>query len=357
MLGRHLILRSANSGDDHGIDSERAINTGNWVLHNMDDMVEVKCRNCGAGLQQAPDKCSFKCSYCGTEIIADKAITSLSDNKVSDLLEIANASIKGEDFETAISISDKILEIEVKNSEAWIIKGISLIKRTLKIDNYADAKIINIENELKLASSCFEKANRSNSNSTITNEAIDTTRDFAAIFLVKRANMALQDAIIEFPNSNITSLYLLSDAKQCWVAAYSLSKNINIHDTITGIINRLPGYLPSAMPRYFVRGWINDICIEIRKYNSSFKNPEVNGCFIATAAYGDPLATEVLLLKKWRDGYLYHRFIGRIFIKLYYLISPIFARYVAKSERNKLYTRRILSSIIAYLEEAGCIYR
>jgi hypothetical protein len=48
-------------------------------------------------------------------------------------------------------------------------------------------------------------------------------------------------------------------------------------------------------------------------------------CFIATSAFESPYADEVLVLQNWRDEVLLSRFSGRIFIKIYYMLSPPFA--------------------------------
>ncbi len=57
-----------------------------------------------------------------------------------------------------------------------------------------------------------------------------------------------------------------------------------------------------------------------QKENTS--SPQKEGCYIATAVYGDYDAPEVLVLRKFRDGVLKKSVPGRLFIKLYYAISP-----------------------------------
>jgi hypothetical protein len=58
---------------------------------------------------------------------------------------------------------------------------------------------------------------------------------------------------------------------------------------------------------------------------------KAGGCFIATAAYGDPWAPEVLVLSTFRDEFLSQRRIGRAFIRFYYAVSPPFAAVIARS--------------------------
>jgi hypothetical protein len=56
-----------------------------------------------------------------------------------------------------------------------------------------------------------------------------------------------------------------------------------------------------------------------------------SGCFIATAACGDPWAPEVLVLSGFRDDILVRSRIGRACIHVYYAISPPIAAAIARS--------------------------
>ena len=74
------------------------------------------------------------------------------------------------------------------------------------------------------------------------------------------------------------------------------------------------------------------------------------GCYIATAVYKDYNAPEVKILRNYRDSVLINTYIGRLFIKLYYLLSPPAANWLKnKSKLNNL-IKKILDKIIGNIK-------
>lgn len=69
-------------------------------------------------------------------------------------------------------------------------------------------------------------------------------------------------------------------------------------------------------------------------------------CFIATAAYGTPMAEEIDILRQFRDQYLLTNVIGTAFVDLYYNMSPPLADWIAHHPFFALLTRCLLTPIV-----------
>jgi hypothetical protein len=55
---------------------------------------------------------------------------------------------------------------------------------------------------------------------------------------------------------------------------------------------------------------------------------EHRGCFIATAAYGTPMAEEIEILREFRDEYLLTNPVGQAFVDFYYRVSPPMVEFI-----------------------------
>ncbi|HEX8951374.1 MAG TPA: fibronectin type III domain-containing protein [Polyangia bacterium] len=73
----------------------------------------------------------------------------------------------------------------------------------------------------------------------------------------------------------------------------------------------------------------------------------LHGCFIATAAYGTPMAEELDALRAVRDRALLTNPLGRLAVAAYYALSPPIARAIASDERLRAGARGLLGPVVA----------
>ncbi|MGN1062187.1 MAG: CFI-box-CTERM domain-containing protein, partial [Candidatus Scatosoma sp.] len=77
-------------------------------------------------------------------------------------------------------------------------------------------------------------------------------------------------------------------------------------------------------------------------YPVKHRQPKKQGCYIATSVYGDYNCPEVWTLRRYRDCYLKTTWIGRVFVSVYYAISPILVKWFGnKKWFNKLWKKRL----------------
>ncbi len=76
--------------------------------------------------------------------------------------------------------------------------------------------------------------------------------------------------------------------------------------------------------------------------STTSKSNSSSGCFIATAVYGSEHANEVIILKEFRDNWLQKTPWGKMFVKIYYSLSPPIANQLTKHSTLKQITKRII---------------
>ena len=100
---------------------------------------------------------------------------------------------------------------------------------------------------------------------------------------------------------------------------------------------------------------INSYGDKIRKYDSSYVNPNVDtsACYVATAVYGSYDCPEVWTLRRYRDYTLDETWYGHLFIKTYYLISPTFVKHFGNVKFFKSQGKKLLDRWVAKLNRKG----
>ena len=110
---------------------------------------------------------------------------------------------------------------------------------------------------------------------------------------------------------------------------YTLSLRVN------GIVESSPTItLAGGETRKVVFTTVRDAAgayeVEIGDMLSSFIVAQPRACFIATAAYGTPMAEEIGILRRFRDEYLLTNPLGQALTDFYYRVSPPMAEFITE---------------------------
>lgn len=89
---------------------------------------------------------------------------------------------------------------------------------------------------------------------------------------------------------------------------------------------------------------------KIDEYYNKIKD---GGCYIATAVYGSYDCPQVWTLRRFRDYTLAKSVFGRMFIKIYYAISPTLVKWFGNSTIFKKVWRKPLDKLVANLNNKG----
>ena len=101
------------------------------------------------------------------------------------------------------------------------------------------------------------------------------------------------------------------------------------------------------IPREEGRCWINP-CVILGE----------GDCFIATAAYGTPLAEEIEVLRQFRDEVLLQNSLGSQFVNFYYEVSPPLADFISGHELLRTLVRELLVDPVVWVVDAiGILWR
>jgi hypothetical protein len=108
-----------------------------------------------------------------------------------------------------------------------------------------------------------------------------------------------------------------------------------------------------AETHYYVGVRAVDACaaggpIQVAEFTTPLREfATVTPCFVATAAYGSPLAAEISSLRRFRDRHLANNVLGRLFVDAYGWLGPRLADFIRGNEALRAFSRTLLSPLVA----------
>jgi hypothetical protein len=126
----------------------------------------------------------------------------------------------------------------------------------------------------------------------------------------------------------------------------SADGTVNPEDTVT-VQQTSSGNYSTTTDATLTIGGISDT-FSVTTISGSSGGGKGGGCFIATAAFGSPLAGQVEILRQFRDRYLLTNDLGRKFVSWYYRNGPVAANYIQDKPLVKAAVKLALYPLIAF---------
>lgn len=320
-------------------------------------MKAMVCEMCG-GNDLIKENGVYVCQNCGTKYSIEEAkklmITIDDTDKVENLYIIARQAIEQGNNENAAKYYDMIYMSRPNDWEAAFysvycsamqtnIAGISnaaakiamCLPNVMKLirdnlENYSDQKAA-IDAITKKVLSAGVTMISSQVNHMQKYKEVEGTADEGIAVAADVASMMLACGdVIEaaFPNNQeLITEYACS----CWEAGNGFSKDAS---KIAKYNSKIQQYNPNYAPEPIQSG-------------------SSGGCYVATCVYGSYDCPEVWTLRRFRDDTLAATWYGRMFVRLYYAVSPTIVKVFGKTEWFKKLWKLYLDQMVRKLWEEG----
>jgi tetratricopeptide (TPR) repeat protein len=288
-------------------------------------LVALDCKKCGARLDVNEDLSDYTCKYCHT--VHERDFSNLASPTPYSLKIMAVRSLERGEFGKAMQFIEQGLTIDPHNSE--------LLDLELKTQIELDALTVNHLNNTAEENEQFASYNEA--------EQYHLQANFVLIELQTNKQVYGSNSVLSGATPADINLGL-----QYINRSLELFPNNPVYLNLKALLLwEGNGDKESAVLLLEKAAQLNPRDINIQ---NNLKNVKSSSCFIATAAYGSPLAKEIDILRSWRDEKLLKCYLGRLFVKNYYVISPPIARFIASSPILKKTTRLFLYPLIAVLK-------
>jgi N-acetylneuraminic acid mutarotase len=128
----------------------------------------------------------------------------------------------------------------------------------------------------------------------------------------------------------------------------SASGTVNNGNNITVQLTSSGSYSTKTSATLTIGGVSATFNVTTQAAPASASGGKGGGCFIATAAFGSPMAGQVEILRQFRDRYLLTNDFGRKFVAWYYRNSPVAASYIKDKPLVKAAVRVALYPLIGF---------
>lgn len=359
-------------------------------------MKAIKCELCGSN-DIVKQEGVFICQYCGTKYSLEEAKKMMVEgtvevtgtvrvddsSKYNNYKKLAERSFKDELYKEAYEYYDKMLELNPDDWEAVYKKGVCAawqstlanfrIDETVKASKNAfniikilDIKDVNIDQiKIKMARDINSVAVAFGNTAMTHYQSYWELQNSATEFWER---MQLCIDVDEYAVGLLYKNLVDTNADARSIYSAVLKNLVVYYCEICAIRRYKSGYnqYGAIYSNIWYRNDLREPLIqkynyyvqEIQKYDGSYIPPQIqtvgkSGCYVATAVYGSYDCPEVWTLRRFRDNVLDKTWYGRLFIKIYYKISPTIVKIFGKKKWfNKIFKKK-LDKMVDKLQKQG----
>lgn len=278
------------------------------------ELGKVVCDSCG-GRSFTKIGNQYECEYCGSTYILENDDTivekTLTDAKIVEYYLEASKYMLENNYSEEFKALTKALDIEPNNALTLVKLG-----RCYRNLGMQDKAISSYEKALEL------------------NPQMGTAyTNLGTIYIL---NKNYREAAAQYEKG----LPFISQNEDDYWTAYA---NYAVAVAQLGDLSRAKNMIDEAERHGYKNG---DGCRELAGLKKQ-------GCYVATSVYGSYDCSEVWTLRRFRDNSLTETWYGRVFIKLYYAISPTLVKWFGNTDWFKKMWKGILDRIVADLQAEG----
>jgi DNA-directed RNA polymerase subunit RPC12/RpoP len=352
-------------------------------------VVSAKCPNCGASIQLDNEKEEGFCSYCGSKLKVQEAVSIIKiDNSknLQNYISLAENALKSGNGEEGYKYANKSLEIDATNGRAWFLKMQALdflgTLKDIKINEIITAGKNAIKFSLDSEITDIVHTFFLNKSISCLNFCYNLISDTKNIKNLYQANCSVSAFSAsgktgDFDSQYVTKIEIIANSVvklKAEVPIDKIASNERYMKKVEKIADGYIRYSEALNDRYNIYGnHLLDSAIEARRnilnqlkeglpddkkqniQGERINNNQSSGCYIATAVYGSYDAPEVLILRHFRDTVLIKHYFGRLFIKIYYLLSPPIAEKLKNAKHMNCVVKNILDKCVIHLINSSLI--
>lgn len=337
-------------------------------------MKELTCEMCGSTNVVKQDGL-FVCQACGTKYSVEEAkkimegtveVTGTvkvdSSSDLENLYEIARRARDSENHENALKYYDQILMKESNSWEAqfYVVYSRAMLCKIAEIGISAQSVYNSFDSILELVKKTITQDQKQIG---VINEIVDRSAflssSLAAAAINQFDGMNYQGVFFDeysfYATESIAITYVLGDKLLEIFGDKYKNHSADLYKLAIDNFNSYIYVFGDSEGIY--KNSIEILTQKIRGIDNSYNPPEIkkrdNGCYVATSIYGSYNCPEVWTLRRFRDDTLENSFYGRLFIKIYYAVSPTVVKYFGDTKVFKNFFKPRLDKLVNKLQEEG----